>query len=93
MTKKYVDLKQTKEFLELQKLFGEKKQDLIQKYAANNNINLMQACTNLDEFQLSVSQDFLNYILNDADRNLDEFNESIFRVKQYLSKFYENSIL
>ena len=35
MTKKYVDLKQTKEFLELQKLFGEKKQDLIQKYAAN----------------------------------------------------------
>jgi hypothetical protein len=88
--KKIVKLKQAKEFLKLQKLFGETKENLIQKYAATYNTNLLQACVNLDEFQLSVSQDFLNYISNDPNRNLDEFNESMTRVKNYLDKFYEN---
>ena len=89
MTKKYIALKQSKEFLELQKLFGETKKKLIQIYAENNNIDFIQACINLDEFQLAITQDFLTYITNDSNKNLEEFDDSINCIKHYIRKFYE----
>jgi hypothetical protein len=89
MTKKYIILKQSKEFLELQQSFGEVKQKLIHMYAKDHNIDFIQACINLDEFQLATTRDFLTYISNDSNKNLKEFIDSINLIKHYLDKFYE----
>jgi len=89
MTKKSIAVKQSKEFLELHQSFSEVKQKLVHLYVKNNYDNkFLQACADLDEFQLRITQDFLTYSTNDTDKNLDEFSDSIGLIKIYLSNFY-----
>jgi len=95
MTKKSIAAKQAKEFLELQQSFGEVKQKLIHLYVKNNyDSKFLQACVNLDEFQLTITQDFLTYSSKDTEKNSDEFSNSIGFIKNYLKNFsnvYENN--
>lgn len=80
-----VKIFQTKELLNLQKIFTSNKEKLLHLFLKTNDNDYIQAIIDLNEFECALYKDFLNYTHNQTD--LSEFNISTDVMKKYLNNF------